>query len=198
MKHILFNTEMVRAILENRKTVTRMVVKPQPEKSAHSPYECVGGCFDFRIRGCARTGQYKTPYRLGDILYVREVFAKPYGGEYRYRADYNDHDVILADRGDVSFSANMIKWRPSIHMPKEAARLFLRVTAVRVERLHYITRDEAIREGANPALAVDDFKRIWNSTIKKSELALYGWEANPYVFVIEFCRISKEEAKKNS
>ena len=82
-------------------------------------------------------------------------------------------------------------WRPSIHMPKEAARLFLRVTAVRVERLREITCEQAYKEGCTNPIRFD---KLWNSTIKPADLPLYGWDANPWVWVIEFERISREEA----
>lgn len=106
------------------------------------------------------------------------------------------------------------KWLPSIHMPKEAARIFLRVTGVRLERLQDITEEQAKAEGAEtafeqnthegPVIYLDKggyfyygFKALWNSTIKKSDIQQYGWAANPWVWVIEFERISKEEATKS-
>jgi len=130
---------MVRAILEGRKTVTRQVVKPQPEDVCavltgplHQAMNTVG--FDCGWRnGDYRTGYVNTvkkPYFPGDILYVREtwspVFVRP--KRYVYKAD--------ADAGIGESAGLPIKWRPSATMPKEAARLFLRVTDVRVERLH--------------------------------------------------------------
>lgn len=97
-----------------------------------------------------------------------------------------------------------MKWRPSIHMPREAARIFLRVTDVRVERLQDISDKDLIREGEAPYIHVDgSFNReatktsylgTWNSTIKPADRAHYGWDANPWVWVISFERISKEEA----
>lgn len=203
MKPILFNTDMVRAILAGRKTVTRRVVKPQPEKSAHSPYECCGGRFAFRIGECGCTDQYIPPYRPGDILYVRETFDnKPVspGGHFRpsgvwyYKAD-----------GDIRPEAWRGPWRPSIHMPREAARIFLRVTDVRVERLQDITEEQAQAEGAKGWMVATDrdwdknpnhliaFRHLWDSTIKKADRARYGWAANPWVWVIEFERCEKPE-----
>ena len=188
MKPILFNVDMVRAILEDRKTVTRRVVKPQPIVIQGRRIELQTGIdFDWLWNEGAEEEYIKVPYRPGEILYVRETFFE-YKGRFYYKAD-GKHDAL-----DLLIGSSFFKWRPSIHMPREAARIFLRVTAVRVERLHYITRDEAVREGANPALAVDDFKRIWDSTVKKSDLARYGWDANPWAWVIEFERVSKEEA----
>lgn len=102
-----------------------------------------------------------------------------------------------------------VKWRPSIHMPKEAVRIWLKVTDVRVERLQDITDEQAKAEGANwkngknvgfeekmRRTAVERFAEIWNSTIKKSDLDRYGWDANPWVWVIEFERFEKPEENK--
>lgn len=199
MKPILFNAEMVRAILDGRKTGTRRVVKPQPVQKI-----CYHAATDkwFYCNGMDVGSECKPPYQPGDILYVRETFSKAYGKGYYYAADYDEHDVLPADRGDVSVSKNMIKWRPSIHMPKEAARIFLRVTGVRVERLQDITGVESIAEGVEPEalssvgedFAIGMFHDIWDSTIKPDDLSRYGWQANPWVWVIEFERISKEEA----
>lgn len=100
------------------------------------------------------------------------------------------------------------KWKPSIHMPKEAARIFLRITDVRVERVQNMTLNDFLAEGIvlrpeafsdpdNAYLqAKSEYSRVWNSTIKKSNLGKYGWDANPRVTVNEFRRISKEEADK--
>ena len=86
-----------------------------------------------------------------------------------------------------------IPWRSSIYMPREAARIFLWVTDVRVERLQEIDDDGIVSEG----LAIGDpFDELWDSTIKKADRALYGWEADPWVWVIEFERISREEAEQ--
>lgn len=119
MKPMLFNTDMVRAILAGTKTVTRRVVKPQPDKRLTD-----GNGREIMAAACA-------PYKPGDILYVRETWATtPNGQDYLYRADADGNAVK-----DRSGNWHVPKWRPSIHMPAEAARIFLRVTAVRVERL---------------------------------------------------------------
>lgn len=190
MKPILFNTEMVRAILDGRKTVTRRVVKPQPE-SRPTPMKkdsCWPGCF--AIQGTAKV--IRPPYQPGDTLWVRETWAKSMAGTFMYQAD---DKAIMVER-----------WRPSIHMPREAARLFLRVTGVRVERLKDIDGHGILKEGidngkSNPAMGTRwenmqsmAFAELWNSTLKPADLPLYGWAANPWVWVIEFERISKDEA----
>lgn len=191
MKPILFNTEMVRAILEGRKTVTRRAVKPRPE-SRPTPMKkdsCWPGCF--AIQGTAKV--IRPPYQPGDTLWVRETWAKSMAGTFMYQAD---DKAIMVER-----------WRPSIHMPREAARLFLRVTGVRVELLQDIDDDGAKAEGANyqdgknvgweekmRRTAIDRFAEIWDNTIKLADRLRYGWEANPWVWVIEFERISKDEA----
>lgn len=182
IKPILFNTEMVQAILDGRKGCTRRVVKPQP--TARYGAQCI-----------------KPPYQPGDILYVRETWGYPIAlnsdKQYVFRADE------VAESG---FKNDSHIWHPSIHMPKEAARIWLKVTNVRVERLQEITVDGCHREGINiETSAVTDgetlnrkhdfslekFETLWDSTVKKSDLDRYGWDANPYVWVIEFEQCEK-------
>lgn len=204
---ILFNTEMVRAILDGRKTCTRRLVKPQPDEKHIYPLGIVTdstekkdvGCFGFGVNEYGSSIQYaRLPYQPGDILYVRETWGEGYEeGTYIYKADDK-----LANLPRFSESSKLI-YHPSIHMPKEAARIWLRVTNVRVERLNEITDKGAEREGAQPDYPFDyavdkwpnleHFKKIWNSTIKKSDRDRYGWDANPYVFVIEFERCEEPE-----
>lgn len=198
MKPILFNTSMVRAILDGRKTVTRRLVKPQPdfyEGETGTPELCDGGYWCFKIDQYENiyVEERKPPYNPGDILYVRETWCSAYDGEaYFYFADKctQREQAKLLDYDDV-------RWRPSIHMPKEAARIFLRVKRVRVERLQDIMDDppgpnnQVVREGCKYGC---DFIALWDSTIKEADKPLYGWDANPFVFRIEFERISREEA----
>ena len=123
----------------------------------------------------------------GDILYVRETWKKAPNGYYYYE-DWQRNDI-----------ADVTKWKPSIHMPKEAARIWLKVTDVRVERLQEITEVQAQAEGCNSGLltgactARGQFEDLWNSTVKKSDIDRYGWDANSYVWVIEFERCEKPE-----
>ncbi len=195
MKPILFNTDMVRAIMDGHKTVTRRVVKPQP-KDVHRVLcgplhkKANNVCFDCGWRDDdPRTGYIETvklPYSPGDTLYVRETFFE-YRGNFYYKADRKYE--TLSKLG-IRF-----KWHPSIHMPSEAARIFLWVTDVRVERLRPISDTACMAEGITCAWNVDlpdAFAEVWNSTIKPADRALYGWEANPWVWVIEFEKIRKE------
>lgn len=235
MKPALFNTEMVKALLDGRKSVTRRAVKPQPKMQLS--YICGGngyGKWNYPPPNCVEQSGWDEKYRridgltaednamfwtppfhAGDILYVRETWdnepVSPGGhtrlsGVYYYKAD-----------GDLRPEGWRGNWHPSIHMPKEAARIFLRVTAVRVERLHDITEEQAKAEGAikgnyfvesdgetffeirpNDGYYRCGFRHLWNLTIKKSDLPVYGWEANPWVWVIEFERISAEEARSEN
>ena len=193
IKPILFNTEMVRAILDGRKDATRRIVK------GFIPDDAVWGYTAFTPKGyisCRGTfadgyGEkfFKLPCEPGDILYVRETWKKAPNGYYYYE-DWQRNDI-----------ADVTKWKPSIHMPKEAARIWLKVTDVRVERLQDMTSEQISREGVEveyPHVLNGEEKRyafstLWNSTIKKSDIDRYGWDANPYVWVISFERCEKPE-----
>nr|DAG33713.1 MAG TPA: hypothetical protein [Caudoviricetes sp.] len=198
IKPILFNTEMVRAILDGRKTVTRRLVKFLSRKNPNWTGYVKDGLmlYNGRNEPCIK----KAPYQPGDILYVRETWSEGYeDGTYIYRADDK-----LADLPTFKESSKLI-YHPSIHMPKEAARIWLRVTNVRVERLQEITGASVQKEG----IEVDPkeyaskfdfiselfflFQRLWDSVVKKSDLDSHGWDANPYVWVIEFERCEKPE-----
>lgn len=197
MKPILFNTEMVRAILDGRKTVTRRLVKFKDGQNPQwSGYVADGPV----IYGSHNIPAVKAPFQAGDILYVRETWFKD-AGRYMYRANYSNDEKFYRNGQEVT-----LRWRPSIHMPKEAARIFLRVKDVRAERLQAISADECPSEGVWPLAAglVGDreryykaaFAELWDSTIKPADLDAYGWDANPWVWVIRFEKISKEEAMK--
>lgn len=165
IKPILFNTEMVRAIQNGTKTVTRRVIKRQPDG----------------------VNEIKHPYQVGDILWVRETWSTI--GEWTCV----DPDVGMFDgylyKADW-ISADHPRWHPSIHMPREAARIFLLITEVRRERLKEMTNISAMKEGFTDW---NDAKRIWNSTIKPCDLPLYDWDANPPVRVITFEPCEKPE-----
>lgn len=221
IKPILFNTEMVRAILDGRKTCTRRLVKFLPgENSQWTGYIKDGlMLYNGRNEPCIR----KVPYQPGDIMYVRETW------QYLYELDGNEQ--IIEGTGKYYYAATdtipfdtyvdasgvtheRVPWHPSIHMPKEAARIWLKVTDVRVERLQEITPKGAESEGVGNlfyddigygeknygtevdpeyGIAKEQFAWLWESTIKKSDLDRYGWDANPWVWVIEFERCEKTE-----
>lgn len=188
---ILFNTEMVKVILDGRKTCTRRLVKFLPGKNPQWTGYIKDGVMLYNGKNelCIRKAQYQP----GDILYVRETWCSAYGGEkYFYLADKltNREERLLLNYDDV-------KWHPSIHMPKGAARIWLKVIDVRIERLQDITETQAQAEGCNsglltgPCTARGQFEKLWNSTIKKSDTDRYGWSVNPYVWVIDFERCEK-------
>lgn len=200
MKPILFNTEMVRAILDGRKTVTRRVIDvPQGFRflgwNMDSGDDIQYGDCTFISDNLMSQIVREPKYNIGDILYVRESFFE-HRDNFYFKADY---DWIMLKNLGISF-----KLKPSIHMPQEAARLFLRVTNVRVERLQDITEYQAMQEGVDkistpniPGVGetfTQGFGELWNSTIKKSDINKCGWNANPWVFVYEFEVISKDIA----
>lgn len=203
MKPILFNTEMVRAILEGRKKTTRRIVKAKGYHITGIPSWAMfrrnpdDFFFDVCTTGKEHSAKTATtiliepPARPGDILWVRETWAKDVG-RYMYRANYSDTEKFYMNGRE-----SRMTWRPSIHMPKEAARLFLRVTGVRCERLQDMTPEDCSNDGGFEPEAVKVvgiaplFGTLWDSTIKKDDLNRYGWVANPWVWVIEFERCEK-------
>lgn len=222
IKPILFNTEMVRAILDGRKTCTRRVAKNVPDhihriepvyENGRFQFDCFYSSYVVALDAYADFCMpCLPPYQQGDILYVRETWSHPIvpsdKNRYVYRADE------VAEDG---FKNEAHIWHPSIHMPKEAARIWLKVTDVRVELLQDITEDGVLKEGAQGVRCdhvaigehgctdclntgwleppIIDFMQTWDSTIKKSDLDRYGWDANPWVWVVEFerCEKPKEE-----
>lgn len=239
IKPILFNTEMVRSILDGRKSCTRRIIKPQPQSGlcytyAGSHKGCIGkwtypnrGAHEFlgeeyklpeNIKDEELSKRWNPPYHTDDILYVRETWSEGYEeGTYIYRASDK-----LADLPTFKESSKLI-YHPSIHMPKEAARIWLKVTDVRVERLQEMKPVDVIKEGAYPDCwdclntygesgsqccygteeqcsqcdeVMMEWEKFWNSTIKKSDLDCYGWDANPWVWIIEFEQCEKPEGAK--
>lgn len=203
---ILFNTEMVQALLAGRKTCTRRVIK-LPDKMTGRPIGKSGDSSNplgFFYPG----GIKRPPYQPGDILYVRETWSEiknADGSHKKYVYKASDQYPFGESRYIIKFN-----WKPSIHMPKKAARIWLKVTDVRVERLQDITEDGAKEEGANfkngknvgleekmRRTAIERFAEIWNSTIKKTDIDRYGWDANPWVWVIEFERCKSRERSSN-
>lgn len=190
VKPILFNTEMIKALMDGRKTCARRKI----------PIDIVNFCdidHDGELLAYENSyGDFIAPERLcrcqpGDILYVRETWKKAPNGYYYYE-DWQRNDI-----------ADITKWKPSIHMPKEAARIWLKVKDVRVERLQNIDIDGIRNEGlssmavhsGDTEIALKELAILWDSTIKKSDIDRYGWDANPYVWVIEFERCEKPESE---
>ena len=203
MKPILFNTEMVRAILEGRKTVTRRVVKFMQGKNPNWTGYVKDGLTLYN--GTNEPCNIPAPYKVNDILYVRETWS------WYYTRSMKKQYIYRATNENISGGQ---KWKPSLHMPKEAARIFLRVTDVRVERLKDITNEQILAEGVDKKQIenylgqmpdpqdewtreryVFEWSYIWDKTIKKDQYHHYSWSANPYVWVIEFERITQEQAE---
>lgn len=190
---ILFNTEMVKAILGGRKTCTRRLVKFLPGKNPQWTGYIKDGLmlYNGKNEPCIK----KAPYQPGDILYVRETWCSV-GKDVKGNVGFLPGEQYLYKADDIGL-AHIKRWHPSIHMPKEAARIWLKVTDVKVERLQEITEIQTQAEGCNsglltgPCSARGQFENLWNRTIKKSDLDIYGWKANPWVWVIEFERCEK-------
>nr|DAX12016.1 MAG TPA: ASCH domain protein [Bacteriophage sp.] len=242
IKPILFNTEMVRAILDGRKTCTRRIAKGFIPDDALWGYTAFTPKGYISCRGVYADGYgegfYKLPYQPGDLLYVRETWgisnmddeSKMAYIVYRASEDQENEgcrEVHLPDEKFEKMYESMAEsepeWHPSIHMPKEAARIWLKVTDVRVERLQDITEDGVWDEGFKfkppcltrvsadghtcdldgPCMSSIKYcdmtmgelfgRELWDKTIKKSDLDRYGWDANPWVWEIEFERCEKPQ-----
>ena len=202
-KGIIFNTNMVQAILANKKRMTRRPVKPQPQLNVDMCYndnkicqkDVCYGCMTKRVHGFKNA-----PYKVGQVLYVREAWGIgiQLAGGIIYKTDYTDRKAPLAD-GE--------KWKSPINMPKAAARIWLKVTGVRTERLQDISREDAIKEGLpapEMALHFDHnnglresfyykrwFSNSWDSIYAKKDGGIYAWEHSPWVWVYELERIEK-------
>jgi hypothetical protein len=238
IKPILFNkqisAEMVRAILDGRKSCTRRVVKfpvnrytnnvPLADKIVLQELRCDKANF---LEEPFFSFGMNLPYQPGDIMYVRETW------QYLYELDGNEQ--IIEGTGKYYYAATdtipfdtyvdasgvtheRVPWHPSIHMPKEAARIWLKVKDVRAERLQEMKPVDVIKEGAYPDCwdclntygesglqccygteeqcsqcdeVMMEWEKLWTSTIKKSDIDRYGWDASPWVWVIKFERCEK-------
>lgn len=229
---ILFNTDMVRAILDEKKTCTRRVIKNKYDNAYITFFENKYGkrlvymqndtpkdiIHEDGSRTCHLKAyeEIKKPYQVGDILWVRETWCDATTDldvdsnfelgdcKYIFKADDNG-------RMQPIIELDVKRWRPSIHMPKEAARIFLEVTCVRAERLKDITEDGAKAEGIReytkdgelfkyavnedqyrwsvmPRSPIEAFKDLWNTCYNWPKC----WEYNPWVWVIEFRRRAYE------
>ena len=214
-KPILFNTEMVKAILDGRKTTTRRIIRVGDgwEITGIPPWYGGHPMISEPVNGYPFTISRETisyddqeythklevtsmcivpPYKAGDVLYVRETWCKlpvspgghvRIGGVYYYKAD-----------GDIRPESWRGNWRPSIHMPREAARIYLKVKRVYPAPLNDMTEEDAMSEGfpdtpAGEPSPLESFIDLWAKTLKHEELNVFGWDENPWVWVIEFERI---------
>jgi hypothetical protein len=202
MKPILFSTPMVKAILDGRKTQTRRVVKinGQPISSPEERLELTEDGLIYHSVN-SMSGYYKLSYQPSDILWVREtwratgVISEPYA----YKADEEVLN-LLGESGQIL--SIRYAWRPSIFMPRAAARIFLRVTDVRAERLQDITEEDARAEGCSTKILNDGWKNIGTLTARDEFITLWehlnakrglGWDTNPWVWVISFERCEKPD-----
>jgi len=190
---IIFNGPMVRAILAGRKTQTRRVMKPQPDPDGKVDVGEIGSTRGFAyVRGSrgGRCTKIPCPYgQPGDRLWVRETWA------LTDQAGYHEADAWPVYRADDPDWETMEgwRWRPSIHMPRWASRITLEITDVHVERLQDISAGDAAAEGVDGVVSVaithdpvpsrNAFRVLWDSINAKRG---YGWDANPWVWVIEF------------
>ncbi|WP_226869121.1 ASCH domain-containing protein [Enterobacter hormaechei] len=178
---MIFNGEMVRAILDGRKTQTRRIIKPQPVMYEPGQSIHVSDMINDALR---------CPFgQVGNRIWVRETWAEAGAGApdlKLYRADYPEH--VPTHYENVP-PADEIRWTPSIHMPRWASRLTLEITGVRVERLRDLSEVDAKSEGITPPSGGVipgweyriNFRDLW--------MSIYGadnWETNPWVWVIEF------------
>lgn len=219
IKPILFNTDMVRAILDGRKTCTRRICKDANEYTvpdmefynADKRTYAVHNFADKKHTEQLSIAERTCPICPGDVLYIRETWEHfdcccCEGDEHGNCYQEPQQNVLNKSYGCYMYRATDeiygdARWHPSIHMPKEAARIWLKVTDVRVERLQEIDGKGCVKEGIEeePLKHVGEdfvkgmFHDLWDSTIKKSDLDRYGWDANPWVWVIEFERCEKPE-----
>lgn len=193
---IIFNTEMVKAIIDGRKTQTRRPIKPQPVIHLAPPcnpnYNVVCGIHLWKEGNQPNKGMMEcSPFgQIGDILYVRETWHTTYNeNNDKWDSIYKADSKIWIDEDGP------IKWKPSIHMPKTRARIFLEIINIRVEKLKGLTEEDAIKEGfKSTAVLTEDkldyyglyafehFAEAWNNIYN-------NWYNNPWVWIIEFKRI---------
>ncbi|NFA61278.1 hypothetical protein EXM63_04170 [Clostridium botulinum] len=236
-KPILFNTEMVKAILEGKKTCTRRIIKKVSGLDFLGTSSEDGATFDSALFGKGNLDEIldseikeriKAPYLPGDILWVRETWKVQSLSNMNYRAKFlykaKPNNKLKETNVDGETYIKLLRyeskngWHPSIFMPKDATRIFLKVTNVRVGRLQDITEEGAKAEGATKQIwyqpygtksennqeyvgdiihhkpnYITGFAGIWDRTLGKWDDWLYSFKRNPWVWVIEFERIEKEE-----
>jgi len=212
---IIFSSEMIRAVLDNKKSQTRRPIKPQPELDVCRGWWWKGKCYGivaslygnkFPVAKLIQDMRTACPYQIGDILWVKQT-CKYYG----YAGG-----IILVDKAGLTWRPNDFlpqdvwvefadkyrnRWCPAIFMPKWASRITLEIINIRVERIQDISEEDAIVEGVDGALFADDgspdyilaFRYLWDSIWAKKG---FGWDQNPWVNVIEFRRIENEMDKR--
>lgn len=218
MKGIFMRAWEIQALEDHRKSEMRRAIRPQPVNvmtEEERKYRALSGAdpYGFSVGTLDTELIREAPWHPGDILYVKESFYKD-AGRFMYKADYSSTEKFYCAGKEVC-----IHWESPICMPREAARLFLRVTNLRVERLQDIGCAGAQKEGlryydavcqddswhptfADPDSGCDSsailgFSRLWDGALSASDRKLFGWDANPWVRVTEFEQISREEAERS-
>lgn len=196
---IILNDAMVRAIREGRKTQMRRVVKPRPDGACSMVIRDIDWLFKFQY-----SFNKRCPYgQPGDRLWVREA-------HYVWSAGYKDGTGRHIDYRATEPDSPCGGWTPSIRMPRWASRILLEITNVRVERVQDISADDAMAEGIDMPIGLEDaqgfdpryaFKKIWGSIYGEPHIETddegneigrisFDWNANPWVWVIEFKRVT--------
>lgn len=210
---ILFSSEMVKAIIDGRKTQTRRVIKPQPDEGFNHAFQDgdgnwifwdtqnAAGLSEFTLRAYPKgsaTG-FKCPYgQPGDHLWVRETFNLDDNDKTKRVGYKADGSGIRTSVRDFDTSERYeLPWKPSIFMPRWASRITLEVVRIRVERVTDISEEDIRAEGTPtpnppPNNWMDDskwratFAYLWNCINEKRG---HGWDTNPFVWVVEFRKI---------
>jgi len=213
MKGIIFSEEMIRAIQDGSKSMTRRIVNPQPPKGSilNTVYLC--GTFEFKLllqldplHDHAIYTHLKPKYQLGDVLYVKEKF------DYLPIPDFDNPILYYAADDNPMLEGIKVKWSSPIYMPKKAARIFLRVTETKIEKIQDITIDDVIHEGIEfiylPGSPSYRYNEDYLSACEEETIELYiklwdklngkkqgcSWKENPWITAISFKQISREEA----
>jgi len=213
-KPILFNTEMVQAIMSGRKAMTRRIVKKHynntdiekhgdgtlMEVQNDTPPDIYNPETKTITRHVKMCVPIDRPYKVGDVLWVRETWQSFFPEEVteKHKQGPRSFSGIPAESAkghhmyfyyQADGKVENALWKPSIHMPRSAARIFLKVTNIRVERLREITAQECVNEGITVNQYENEivtFINLWDGINQKCG---YGWDVNPWVWIVEFERI---------
>lgn len=197
---MIFNQQMVAALVDGRKTVTRRPLRNQPIKNgAFWDFKWgAGSSLDYLPIVAGHATASAAPFKIGDLIWVRETFCL--GRLDEVDAEHPADRTLFIDQGcgneyyiqkewavyKGAEELDEVKWKPSIHMPREASRLTLRVTDVRCERVQAITEEQAKREGVYPARPSSLVAPYYISFMDLWESLYENWCENPWVWVIEF------------